>query len=418
MGSGASANKNTGYESVGEKGIEFNGIGSGAAVSDTSHLLGVSLDEISAKIDDQAKDTMIQDLVDKLCSRSIGSTPKDLEATLSEATCQGEIQIRKDNMKWKTYYGCLLGTRLLLFKNENAIRPTKVLPISFCRAETFDIGLLREATDRLPNLAVEVECQSTEFRFRVYHTQGVITIRANDDVSGEKSKMWQSEIKAMLDEHCSSLEMVDKENAAKKLDPHLFEQIVEHFQRAQILRDALHESGLLTKDVTNERPIASKNKIKGGHILLKSNEDADGNYSDEDSWTRCFFVLLPGHLYAYEHSSDTHPVGHLLTHHLGVKRTGAENDVLLVSTPLRTFELKMKDKFDMFEWVHGLMRSTKSSNCGELVLDLHKEINGELEKLKTMRPKDALNSEDMVIVCHVVDNEATPNGKSYQLFFE
>jgi len=219
----------------------------------------------------------------------------------------------------------------------------------------------------------------------------------------------------MLDEHCSSLEMVDKENAAKKLDPHLFEQIVEHFQRAQILRDALHESGLLTKDVTNERPIASKNKIKGGHILLKSNEDADGNYSDEDSWTRCFFVLLPGHLYAYEHSSDTHPVGHLLTHHLGVKRTGAENDVLLVSTPLRTFELKMKDKFDMFEWVHGLMRSTKSSNCGELVLDLHKEINGELEKLKTMRPKDALNSEDMVIVCHVVDNEATPNGKSYQL---
>ena len=46
---------------------------------------------------------------------------------------------------------------------------------------------------------------------------------------------------------------------------------------------------------------------------------------------------------------------------------------------------------------------------------MHKEINGDLEKLKTMRAKEALNPEDMVIVTHVVDNEANANGKSYQL---
>ena len=359
------------------------GTGDGDTTGDSSHLLGVSLDEISAHIDDHSKDGMIQDLVDKLCSRSIGSTPMDLEGGLADCTCQGEIQIRKDNMKWKTYYGCMLGTRLLLYKTENALRPSKVLPISYCRAETFDITLLREATERLPNLAIEVENQSTEFRFRVYHTQGVVTIRANDDVSGEKSKMWQKEINDMLDANCSGLEMTDKEGAAKRLDPHLFEQIVEHFQRAQILRDALHESGLLTKDSTFERPIASLNKIKGGHIELRSNEDSDGNYCEEACWTRCYFCLLPGHLYAYEHSVDTHPVGHLLTHHLGVKRSGDDNMLLLVSTPLRTFELKMKDKFQMFEWVHGLMRSTKSSNCGDLVLELHAEINNELEVSRT-----------------------------------
>ena len=60
---------------------DFNsvGAGGGGGDGDTNHLLGVSLDEISTSIDDHAKDTMIQDLVDKLCSRSIGSTPKDLD---------------------------------------------------------------------------------------------------------------------------------------------------------------------------------------------------------------------------------------------------------------------------------------------------------------------------------------------------
>ena len=35
--------------------------------------------------------------------------------------------------------------------------------------------------------------------------------------------------------------------------------------------------------------------------------------------------------------------------------------------------------------------------------------------MKTMRAKDALNPEDMVLVAQVIDNEANTTGKSFQL---
>ena len=57
-------------------------------------------------------------------------------------------------------------------------------------------------------------------------------------------------------------------------------------------------------------PMADPKKIKFGYLnMFMGDEDEEGIWKEE--WRKFYFVLLPGHMYAYAKSRDEHPSGHL-----------------------------------------------------------------------------------------------------------
>jgi len=141
-------------------------------------------------------------------------------------------------------------------------------------------------------------------------------------------------------------------------------------------------------DSPSSHPINSPSKIKFGYVKCLLGSDGDENDEDgvwNESWTRLYFILLPGHVYAYSRSSDPHPRQHLCVNKVGVERDSKDGNVLRVSTPLRTLSLKFGDEFQMFDWLHGLMKASKESNAGTLLADMHSDLNGTLVSLMTLK---------------------------------
>ncbi|GMI10518.1 hypothetical protein TrRE_jg12466 [Triparma retinervis] len=145
--------------------------------------------------------------------------------------------------------------------------------------------------------------------------------------------------------------------------------------------------------------------IKFGYVkaLLGSDGD-DGDENDEwsESWFRLYFILLPGHVYAYEKSSDPHPKQHLCINKIGVERSEEDPRILKVATPLRNLKVKFRDEYQMFDWLHGLMRASKESNCGLLLAKMHAELNKTLMSL--LSEKAPLSDEDLVVQVHVAND--------------
>lgn len=154
------------------------------------------------------------------------------------------------------------------------------------------------------------------------------------------------------------------------------------------------------------RPIDAPDKIKFGYV--KALLGSDGDENDEngvwgESWVRLYFVLLPGNVYAYEKSSDPHPRQHLCINKIGVERSKKDKKVLNVSTPLRTLSVKFRDEYQMFDWVHGLMKASKESNAGTLLANMHRELNNTLVALMT--EKAPLSDDDLLVQVHLMADE-------------
>ncbi|GMH77015.1 hypothetical protein TL16_g07261, partial [Triparma laevis f. inornata] len=161
--------------------------------------------------------------------------------------------------------------------------------------------------------------------------------------------------------------------------------------------------------------LADPNKIKFGYLkMLVGDDDEEGVWKED--WKRFYFVLLPGHMYAYERSRDSHPSGHLGTSKIGVERSPDSPNILHITTPLRSFQIKFRDSFELFDWLHSLMSSSTTSNCGSLLKIMHSELNGILSYI--MREKLPIIPEDLLIKLHLLNDIDMSQKKDKESIFK
>jgi len=259
-------------------------------------------------------------------------------------------------------------------------------------------------------------------RFRIFHPQGMVTARSDDGIKG--SKLWLDGIQKMLIKNFCKEELTKKKDIQGGLEPLIFEQSMAHFEREESLINHMEEAGF---EVGHElvHPMHSPEKVKFGLLRLKMSNDDEGNLLDKPIWRKFYFCLLPGHLYAFDKSTDEHASGHLYTKYCGVRRMMDDDDdvdddgrklVLKITTPLRTFEVKMKHETQLSEWVLALMKAGTKSNCGLVMQQLQGELARDLEAVYAK--KASLKGEDgglPQLWVHCEDGKVSDEVKKFDL---
>jgi hypothetical protein len=359
---------------------------------------GNSVDSLVSGIDPDALDNYVQDSIDVLCSRKLTLGVSDFNYKLdvlevSAGELRGAIQVQSDALGWKDVYAVLVGTRLYLAETEenmNAQKFTGVLPISWACAETIDIKVLDGYITKLPRIAEKMDKQGSEGRFRLFHPGGMVTVKCAGGLAD--SVKWLNAMQQMLMTNFTEVDLEEKARISDLLEPLIFEQKMAQFEVQEQLLTNLEATGFLDAEHDVVHPMTSTDKIKFGLLKLKVENGDDGRLLVEPAWKKFYFCLLPGHLYAFAKSSDEFATGHVYTKYCGVRRIVDEGDesgrklILKISTPLRTFEIKMKHEFQLSEWVQAIAMAGTKSNCGLIVQQIQSELAANLETAYSSKP--------------------------------
>jgi hypothetical protein len=109
-------------------------------------------------------------------------------------------------------------------------------------------------------------------------------------------------------------------------------------------------------------------------------------------------VLLPEHLFAFKHSKDKQAHGHLTTTKCAVQVLSEAT--ILVTTPLRSLELRLAHEFEAFEWIRGIMKSSETNNCGSILQEMHARLNAKQQA--ALNEKPPIDDKHMHVQVHFV----------------
>jgi len=76
---------------------------------------------------------------------------------------------------------------------------------------------------------------------------------------------------------------------------------------------------------------------------------------------------------------------------------------MLITTPLRSLELRLAHEFELFEWLRAVMKSSSRNDAGPLAKAIYKELEAQQNQILTSRPP--IDEKGMELLVHYIDRE-------------